>query len=59
MRLLGVNIPDNKKVEYALPYFYGIGLTSSRKILQQTKINPDKRTKNLTPDELSKIKEYI
>jgi len=59
MRLMGVNIPDNKKVEYALPYFYGIGLTSSRKILQQTKINPDKRTKDLTPDELSKIKEYI
>lgn len=59
MRLLGVNIPDGKKVEYALPYFYGIGLTSSRKILQQTKINPDKRTKDLTPDELSKIKEYI
>jgi len=56
---MGVNIPDNKKVEYALPYFYGIGLTSSRKILQQTKINPDKRTKDLTPDELSKIKEYI
>ena len=42
-----------------MPYFYGIGLTSSRKILQQTKINPDKRTKDLTPDELSKIKEYI
>lgn len=59
MRLLGVNIPDNKKVEYALPCFYGIGLTSSRKILQQAKINPDKRTKDLTPDELNKIKEYI
>ncbi len=59
MRLLGVNIPDNKKIEYALPYFYGIGLTSSRKILQQTKINPDKRTKDLTSDELNKIKEYI
>ncbi len=59
MRLLGVNIPDNKKVEYALPYFYGIGLTSSRQILKQTKIDPDKRTKDLTPDELNKIKEHI
>lgn len=59
MRLIGVNIPDAKKVEYALPYLYGIGLTSSRKILDVTKIDPNKRAKDLTQDELNKLKEYI
>ncbi len=59
MRLIGVNIPDSKKVEYALPYLYGIGLTSSRKILEATKIDPNKRAKDLTQDEISKLKEYI
>ena len=59
MRILGVNIPDNKKVEYALPYFYGVGHSLSRKILQQTKIDPDKRAKDLTPEEVNKVKEFV
>ena len=59
MRILGVNIPDNKKVEYALPYFYGVGHSLSRRILQQTKINPDKRAKDLTPEEINKVKEFV
>ncbi len=59
MRLIGVNIPDAKKVEYALPYLYGIGLTSSRKILEATKIDANKRAKDLTQDEIGKLKEYI
>ena len=59
MRILGVNIPDNKKIEYALPYFYGIGHSSSQKILKAIKIDPNKRAKDLTPDELNKIKEHI
>ena len=59
MRIIGINIPDNKKVEFALPYIYGVGHTSAKKILSVTKINPDKRAKDLTPDEVSKIKEYL
>jgi len=59
MRLLGINIPDNKKVEISLMYLYGIGRTLSQKILAATKIDPNKRAKDLTPDELSKIKEFI
>ena len=59
MRILGINIPDNKKVEIALTYLYGIGRTLSQDILKNTKIDSNKRAKDLTPDELSKIKEYI
>lgn len=59
MRLLGVNIPDAKKVKIALTYFYGIGLTLSEYILKETKIDGEKRAKDLIPEELNKIKDYI
>ena len=59
MRLLGVNIPDNKRIEAALPYFYGIGFSGARRILKATGIGPDKRTKELNPQEVNAIKEYI
>lgn len=59
MRLLGVNIPDNKKVEVALTYFFGIGLTTSRKLLIATQIDAAKRAKDLTQDEANKIKGWI
>lgn len=59
MRLLGVNIPDNKKINVAITYLYGVGNSLSQDIIKRTKINPDKRTKDLTSDEVSKIKEYI
>ncbi len=59
MRFLGVTIPDNKRIEAALPYFYGIGPSLSRKALADVKISPDKRAKDLTPDELNKIKGWI
>ena len=59
MRLLGVNIPDNKKVIVAITYLYGIGDSLSKDIIKGTKIDPDKRAKDLTSDEVSKIKEYI
>ena len=59
MRLLGINIPDQKKVAYALPYIYGVGQTLSRAVLAATKIDPNKRAKDLTQDEVSKIKEYL
>ena len=59
MRLLGVNIPDNKRVEVSLTYFYGIGLALSRKTLTAAKIDPNKRTKDLNPDELNRLKGWI
>ena len=59
MRLLGINIPDNKRVEISLTYIYGIGPTRSRKILASSKISPDKRAKDLTPEEVNTVKNFI
>ena len=59
MRLIGINIPDNKRVEIALTYIYGVGRTLAQEILAATKVDSAKRAKDLTPDDLSKIKEYI
>lgn len=59
MRLLGVNIPDDKRAEIALTYFYGIGRSLSRKALIESGIDFNKRMKDLTSDELNKIKLWI
>ncbi|MDP3769777.1 MAG: 30S ribosomal protein S13 [Candidatus Sungbacteria bacterium] len=59
MRIVGINIPDNKKIEYSLPYVYGIGLESSRKILKQAQVDGNKRAKDLTPTETNRIREII
>ena len=59
MRLASVNIPDNKKINTALTYIYGIGLTTANKILTSSKINADKKAKDLSSDEISKIQNYI
>jgi len=59
MRISGINIPDNKRVEVSLTYLYGIGPSLARKILEAVKINLDKRAKDLTPAEVSRIKEFI
>lgn len=59
MRLVGVNIPDNKRVEYALTYIHGIGKTTSDAILAATKIPVDKMAKDLTQEEMKKIQEYV
>ncbi len=58
-RIAGVDLPRNKRVEAALPYIYGIGLTTSKVILKQNDINPDTRVKDLTEDEISKIKKTL
>jgi len=58
-RIAGVNIPTQKRVEVALTYIYGIGLSSSRRILSQAGINPDTRVKDLTDAEVGKIREII
>lgn len=59
MRLVGVNIPDGKKVHVALTYIFGIGPTVARGILQKAKVDALKRTKDLTPEEAARIKEVI
>lgn len=59
MRLLGVNIPDNKRAEYALTYFYGIGLSLSRKALADSKVDPAKRIKDLSAEEVNRLKTWI
>ncbi|QQG44707.1 MAG: 30S ribosomal protein S13 [Candidatus Roizmanbacteria bacterium] len=58
-RILGVNLSDNHKVEYALTLFYGIGWTLSGKIIDQAKVDKKKRVKDLTEDDLKKITTII
>ncbi len=59
MRLIGINIPDNKKIEIALTYIYGIGRSLSKKALLETGIDLNKRAKDLTPEEINKLKVWI
>ncbi len=58
MRILGVNIPDNKRVEVSLTYIYGIGMSASRKILAAAKVDVNKRAGTLTSDEVSRIQGF-
>lgn len=58
-RISGINIPNEKRIEAALPYVYGIGLSATKKILAAVSIDPNKRTKDLTEDELNLIRDYI
>lgn len=59
MRFLGVNIPDNKRVEIALSYIYGIGPSLARRIVNNINISPQKRVKDLSPQELNQLKDCI
>ena len=58
-RIAGVDLPREKRVEIGLTYIFGIGLSSSQAILKQTGVNPDTRIKDLTEDEVQKIREVI
>ncbi len=58
-RIAGVDLPREKRVEIGLTYVYGIGRTSAKKILEATGINPDTRVKDLTEDEIGKIRDAI
>ena len=58
-RIAGVDLPRDKRIEYALPYIYGIRLTLSREILAKTGINPDTRVRDLTEEEVAKIRETL
>jgi small subunit ribosomal protein S13 len=59
VRLAGNEIPNDKRIEAALTYIYGIGFSTSKKILNSAKIDPNIRTKKLSPDELEKIRQII
>ncbi len=59
MRLIGINIPDNKRIEIALTYIYGVGRSLANDILKTTKIDFNKRAKDLTPEEISRLKQEI
>jgi len=58
-RIAGVDLPREKRIEAALPYIYGIGWSRSRQILQATGVNPDTRVRDLTEDEVNRLREYI
>jgi len=58
-RVAGVDLPRDKRIEVALTYIFGIGLSSAKKILEKTGVDPDKRVKDLSHDEVSKIREVI
>ena len=58
-RLVGVDLPRDKRIEVGLTYIYGIGLTTSKKILAETGVDPDVRIKDLTEDDLTKLRDYI
>jgi small subunit ribosomal protein S13 len=58
-RIAGVDIPREKRVEISLCYIFGIGLTTSRKILERTRISPDIRVKDLTEEDVNRLRELI
>ena len=58
-RILGINIPDNKKILYSLAYIYGVGDSSSALILKSAGIDPDKKAKDLSDEELNKIQKIL
>lgn len=58
-RIAGVTIPENKRIQVAITYIYGIGDTLALKVLAATKIDPNKKAQDLTPAEVGALKEYI
>ena len=58
-RIAGVDLPRDKRIEIALTYIYGIGLTTSQKLLAAAGVNPDTRTRDLTEDEVVKLRDLI
>ena len=58
-RIAGVSIPDNKRIAVAITYIYGVGNSLSKKILEKTGIDPNKKAQDLTPKEINDLREYI
>jgi small subunit ribosomal protein S13 len=59
IRIAGVNLPDEKRIEVSLTYIYGVGLSTSRKILTSLNMSPDTRAKDLSPEDANKLREAI
>ena len=58
-RIAGVNLPNQKRLEIGLTYIYGIGLSTSQKVLAELGLSPDTKVKDLTDEEVTKLREYI
>jgi small subunit ribosomal protein S13 len=58
-RISGIDLPKDKRVEVGLTYIYGIGQKTASKIIKETGINPDTRVRDLTEDEVAKLRDYI
>ncbi len=58
-RIAGVDLPRDKRVEVALTYIFGIGLPRAQRLLAATKVNPDTRVRNLTEEEVTRLRDYI
>jgi len=58
-RIAGVNIPNQKRLEIGLTYIYGIGRSTAKKICSETGLSPDEKVKDLTDEEVTKLREYI
>ena len=58
-RIAGVDLPRDKRIEIALTYIYGIGLTSAKEIITKSGINPDDRVRDLSPDDVAKLRDVI
>jgi small subunit ribosomal protein S13 len=58
-RISGVDLPREKRIEVALTYIYGIGLSTSQQLLERTGVNPDTRVRDLTEDEANRLREVI
>jgi|SRR5690625_55315 len=58
-RIAGVDLPRDKRIEHALPYIYGIGINSSRKILEQAEVNADTRVKDLAEAEITRLRAVV
>jgi small subunit ribosomal protein S13 len=58
-RIAGVDLPNNKRVEIGLTYIYGIGLPTAKKIIKETGVDPDVRVKDLSENDVAKLREYI
>jgi small subunit ribosomal protein S13 len=58
-RIAGIDLPENKKVIFSLPYIYGVGTTLAVKIAKEAKVDPDKRVKELTEEEVSRLQKAV
>lgn len=58
-RIAGVDLPRDKRIEHALPYIYGIGLSRSQEVLEQAGVNPDTRVKDLAETEVARLREIV